>query len=71
MCICKYVLFVSPETILADTCVTIDGIHTFSPMLALIFQTVIVVLLTVLPHIAWQTLTPTTHNPCIAHHLVS
>lgn len=82
VCIGKYVLFVRVllEPILADTCVTVDGIHTLSPMLTLVLQTVIVVLLTVLPHITWQTLAPTAHthgmywtsyNPCIAHHVVS
>lgn len=74
------IVCVLPETILADTRVTVDGVHTLSPMLTLVLQTVIVVLLTVLPHIAWQTLTPTTHthcmywtcySPCIEHHLVS
>lgn len=54
--------FVLPETILADTCVTVDGVHTLCPMLTLVLQTVIVILLAVLPHIAWQTLTPTTHT---------
>lgn len=74
------IVCVLPETILADTRVTVDGVHTLSPMLTLVLQTVIVVLLTVLPHVAWQTLTPTTHthcmywtcySPCIEHHLVS
>ena len=42
----------SPEALLADTGVAIYGVHTFCGVLALVLQTVIVVLLTVLPHIA-------------------
>jgi len=50
-----------PEALLADAGVAVDGVHTLCGVLALVLQTVIVVLLTVLPHVAWQALTPAAH----------
>lgn len=42
----------SPETLLADAGIAVDGVHALRSMLTLILQTIIVVLLTVLAHVA-------------------
>lgn len=42
----------SPETFLTDAGVAVDGVHTLGSVLTLILQTVIVILLTLLAHVA-------------------
>lgn len=48
----------SPETLFADTGIPIDSVHALCTVLTLIFQTVIIVLLALLAHVARQTLAP-------------
>lgn len=55
---CAPLLWLSPEALLADAGVAVDGVHALRPVLALVLQTVVVVLLTVLAHVARQTLAP-------------
>lgn len=55
---CAPLLWLSPEALLADAGVTVDGINALRPVLALVLQTVVVVLLAVPAHIARQTLAP-------------
>lgn len=53
---------VSPEPLPTHTCVSIDGVDTLCPMLAFVLQTVVVILLTLLANITWQTFTPEKEN---------
>lgn len=51
-------LRLSPETLFADAGIAVDSVHTLGSVLTLILQTVIIVLLAVLAHIARQALAP-------------
>jgi len=53
---------VSPEPLPTHTCVSVDGVDTLCPMLAFVLQTVIVILLTLLANITWQTFAPEKEN---------
>lgn len=61
---CAALLWLSPEALLADTGVAVDGVHALRPVLALVLQTVIVVLLAVLAHVTRQTLAPRVAVKC-------
>lgn len=66
---CAPLLWLSPEALLADAGVAVDGVHALCPVLALVLQTVVVVLLAVPAHVARQTLAPRVAVKCYTHSL--